>query len=67
MNYFTTLFTEEGDPQFFDVLQDIFLELRSSDWNFLTRTYTIIEIDKVIKEMGALKAPSPDGFQALFY
>lgn len=67
VNYFTTLFTEEGNEEIFAVPQDLFLELLQCDWDFLSLPFTKMDIDVVNKEMGALKAPGPDGFQALFF
>lgn len=65
--YFERLFSEEGDNDPFAVPQDIFPELSRRDWDSLSRAYSTVEIDMVVKEMGSLKAPGPDGFQALFY
>ncbi|XP_021717958.1 uncharacterized protein LOC110685744 [Chenopodium quinoa] len=67
VGYFSHLFTEEGEPTRFDVSQDVFPELPLEQWRLLTRPYTHAEIDAVIKDMAALKAPGPDGYQALFY
>ncbi|XP_021757503.1 uncharacterized protein LOC110722546 [Chenopodium quinoa] len=67
VEYFTHLFTEEGEPEYFDVTSDIFPELSSNDWSTLTKYYTRTEIDLVVNEMATLKAPGPDGFQVLFY
>lgn len=45
----------------------VFSKLSNEDWGKLNRPYTNSDIDMVIKHMGTLKAPGPDGFQALFY
>lgn len=49
------------------VPQDVFPELSSRDWDSLSKPYSKIEIDEVVTQMHPMKAPSPDGFQALFY
>lgn len=67
VDYFTSLFTEEGEADIFVVPKDVFQELPSRDWEAIKRPYSSLEIDMVIKQMGALKALGPDGFQALFY
>ena len=67
VNYFSELFAADDEPTSFNIPHDIFPELSSRDWNSLARPFSKLEIDEVIKTMGALKAPGPDGFQALFY
>ncbi|XP_056688793.1 uncharacterized protein [Spinacia oleracea] len=67
VGYFTDLFTEEGEPESFDVPYDVFPEIPQREWESLEKPYTRMEIEFVVKNMGALKAPGPDGFQALFY
>lgn len=67
VDYFTKLFTEEGGGNLFAVPQDVFQELPLRDWETIQRPYKTMEIDQVIKNMKAHKAPGPDGFQALFY
>ncbi|XP_021761807.1 uncharacterized protein LOC110726644 [Chenopodium quinoa] len=62
VQYFAKLFTEENEPSSFDVPQDIFPELSTQDWSGLVRPYSRLEVEVVIKEMGSLKAPGPDGF-----
>lgn len=67
VNYFKRLFTEEGVEELHNIPQDVFPELAQRDWNYLSLPFTKSDIDTVVKEMGSLKAPGPDGFQALFY
>ncbi|XP_021737345.1 uncharacterized protein LOC110703874 [Chenopodium quinoa] len=67
VNYFTTLFESEDEQPHEDLPRDIFPEFTTRDRNNLTRPFLQCEIDRVMKEMGALKAPVPDGFQVLFY
>lgn len=67
VDYFKTLFTEEGNGDIFAVPHDVFQELPLRDWELLKRPFSTAEIDHVVKHMKALKAPGPDGFQALFY
>lgn len=58
---------EEGEPDYFDVPYNVFPELSKRDWDRLSLPFTKLEIDEVVKILGALKAPGPDGFQAIFY
>lgn len=67
VSYFTKLFTEEGSTYHIDVPHDVFQELPRRDWDTISKPFSTIEIDMVIKQLGALKAPGPDGYQALFY
>lgn len=67
MNYFTKLFTEEGENQENIIPQDVFQELPIREWEQLTKLYSAIEVDEVVKQLGSMNAPGPDGFQALFY
>ena len=67
VDYFDKLFTAETDVGNCDIPQDIFPELAMSDWNHLSKPFTKTEIDDVIPQLGALRAPGPDGYQALFY
>ncbi|XP_021846248.2 uncharacterized protein [Spinacia oleracea] len=67
VNYFKTVFTEEGVDEPYNIPQDVFLELNQRDWNYLSIPFTKLDIDAVVKEMSSLKAPGPDGYQVLFY
>lgn len=67
VSYFSKLFTEEGNSDLFSIPQDVFTELSTSDWTHLSKVYTKPEVELVVKQMGSLKAPGPDGFQALFF
>ena len=67
VTYFTTLFAEEGEADLTVVPQDVFPELAQQDWERLSKQFVPAEIEVVIQSMSALKAPGPDGFQALFY
>lgn len=67
VNYFETLFTEDGMGDLLVIPQDVFPELPNREWDLLASPYSTVEIDLVIKQMDALKAPGPDGYQALFF
>lgn len=67
VDYFIKLFTEEGNGDLHNIPQDVFPELSQRDWNYLSLPYSKTDIDGVIKEMDSLKAPGPDGYQALFF
>lgn len=44
-----------------------FPDLLPDDWSRLTKPYNKLEIEEVVHSLGALKAPGPDGLQALFF
>ncbi|XP_074267507.1 uncharacterized protein LOC141590888 [Silene latifolia] len=68
VDYYKKLYTEEGGDDEDDQLPwDLFQAFNNKDWEWLTRPFSIAEIESVINHMGSLKAPGPDGFQALFY
>ena len=67
VDYFTSLFTEEGEGNLPTVPQDVFPELPRCDWDALSRPYSKVEVDVVVTQMHPMKALGPDGFQALFY
>lgn len=70
VSFFSSLFTEEhieDNDGNNDLPRDIFPEFSLPDWEALMRPYSRTEIETVVKNMGALKAPGPDGFQALFF
>lgn len=67
VTYFSNLFTEEGEGEIFNIPSDVFPELAQHDWDSLNVPFTKCDIDMVVKRMGSLKAPGPDGFQALFF
>ncbi|XP_074318679.1 uncharacterized protein LOC141655501 [Silene latifolia] len=50
-----------------DIPYDIFQEFSNEHWEWLNKSYSQAEIERAIFDMGSLKAPVPDGFQALFY
>ncbi|XP_074299645.1 uncharacterized protein LOC141630789 [Silene latifolia] len=68
VNYYKSLYLEEQENDVEDKLPwNLFQDFSNTDWEWLTRPFNIAEIERVINNMGALKAPGPDGFQALFY
>lgn len=67
VDFFNNLFSEEGEGNLMAIPQDVFPELSPHDWNALSKPYSKVEIDVVVSQMHPLKAPGPDGFQALFY
>ncbi|XP_074282823.1 uncharacterized protein LOC141607370 [Silene latifolia] len=67
INFYKNLYTQEGNYDAnAEVPYDLFPELSPDDFGWLTRPYTEAEVEGVVHNMGALKAPGPDGFQALF-
>lgn len=68
MSHYQTLFRNEGSGGIIDIPTGVFTEFSYEDWNILTRPYTTMsDIDHVVHNMGALKAPGLDGFKALFF
>lgn len=67
VNYFKNLYTEDNEETNCEGPKNLFPQFQEYEWNKLTRTFTCSEIHDVVKCMGSLKAPGPDGFQALFY
>ena len=67
VDYFKTLFTEEEVDGPMAIPSGVCSELSNEDWANLTRPFTQSDIDQAVNSMGSLKAPGPDGFQALFY
>lgn len=65
--YFAKLFTDDNEEVEYNIPTGVSPHLSNEDWNILNRRYTKSDIDCVIKHMGSLKAPGPDGYQALFY
>ncbi|XP_074287668.1 uncharacterized protein LOC141612819 [Silene latifolia] len=68
VEYYKRLYTEDA-PSFDEanIPIDNFQEFSNEQWDGLTRYFSLAEIEKVVFDMGSLKAPGPDGFQALFY
>lgn len=67
VEYFQNLFSYEGIQEETFIPQDIFPELSQHHWQAVSRPFTGTDVDLAIQSIGALKAPGPDGFQALFY
>lgn len=67
MQYFKDLFTAEYVMTNTKAPTNMFPSISEYDWWKLTREFTVDEIYEVVKHMGSIKAPGPDGFQALFY
>lgn len=67
VNYFAELFTDDGSHGVYDIPTGVSTEFSNADWDSLNRPYSKCDIDYVVKHMGPMKAPGPDGFQALFY
>ncbi|KAL5717241.1 hypothetical protein ACHQM5_010283 [Ranunculus cassubicifolius] len=67
IEYFKEIFTSEN-PQTNQNILNLFQPIISEDDNkILTEIPTGLEIWRVVKKMGALKAPGPDGFQGIFF
>ncbi|CAL1365946.1 unnamed protein product [Linum trigynum] len=67
LNFYTTLYTEDGD-QYEDLMpKNVFPRLQQEDSMALHRPYHISDIHKAIHDMKPYSAPGPDGYQAIFY
>ena len=66
-----SLYSEEGiedaDTALIAMPLGLFPELRSADFHKLGSAYTQTEIELALFDVNTMKAPGPDGFQALFY
>lgn len=51
----------------YDITYGVCSKFFTADWDSLSKPYTQCDIDYVVKNMGALKAPRLYGFQPLFY
>lgn len=67
VTYFENLFKDDTGSVTHDLPISICSEFPHHHWSTLNRPYTKCEIEEVVQHMGSLKAPGPDGFQALFY
>ncbi|XP_021852505.2 uncharacterized protein [Spinacia oleracea] len=67
VEFYSKLFTEEGSNHQGDIPSDIFQELPLTEWTTLSKPFSPVEIDIAVKQLGALKAPGPDGIQGIFY
>lgn len=65
-NYFKNLFLEDYNCVEFG-LHGAFPTIQEEEKNDLERPITNLEILQTINRMGGLKAPGPEGFQAIFY
>lgn len=67
VQYFDHVYTDEPSPDGHDLPRKLFPLFPEYEWKKLTRQYSCNEIYYVVKSMGGLKAPGPDGLQALFF
>lgn len=68
MDFFSSLFSEDStETEVHDLPSNICPEFSYEDWNKLTRPFFKSDVDYVVQNLGSLKAPGPDGYQALFY
>lgn len=66
-SYYQSLFST-SNPTSMVVVFNSFQPLVNKDMNyFLTKEYTIEEVEKTIKEMNPLGSPSTNGFPAMLY
>lgn len=65
-NYYMNLFSTDSVPEPLP-LSHSFPILEEEDISSIARAVTDEQIFNTIKNFGALKAPGPDGFQAIFY
>jgi len=68
VNHFKNLFSESTvEGQSMGTLSDQFHDLTIDNIKGLAANYMTKEVYNVLKDMGSLKAPGPDSFQALFF
>ncbi|KAL2902408.1 hypothetical protein RDABS01_027490 [Bienertia sinuspersici] len=67
VNYFDRLYTEESNCSVPVLPRKMFPLFPEHDWKNLNKKYSTNEVYSMLNCIGSLKAPGPDGFQALFF
>nr|KYP47404.1 LINE-1 reverse transcriptase isogeny [Cajanus cajan]KYP47411.1 LINE-1 reverse transcriptase isogeny [Cajanus cajan] len=65
-NFYKTLFSDTRDSVDF-VLSNVFPHLEYEELVEIGRPICDVEISHTVKQMKGLKAPGPDGLQAIFF
>lgn len=66
-NFFQSLFQSDGPPDMEEALSVVSPAITSSMNSTLIRPVSSEEIELAVFQLGALKAPGPDGYPGLFY
>ncbi|GKA76429.1 hypothetical protein Tco_0782890 [Tanacetum coccineum] len=68
VSFFRNLYSITEEPPYnMELPIKYFPPITTSDFEKLTRPFTVNDINEVIFSMGSYKAPGPDGFQAIFF
>ena len=67
VDYFDNLFCAGSCNQMDECLSTVLAKVSTTMQDMLSRDFTADEIKETVFQMGPIKAPGPDGMNALFY
>nr|AFP55574.1 non-ltr retroelement reverse transcriptase [Rosa rugosa] len=67
LDYFTALYQSNGPQQWEEVLDFVDTAVTAEMNKILSSPVSLLEVKKAVFDLGATKAPGPDGFSGIFY